>query len=290
MAWIERNKPFGKPMKPTRFRRIALGSWGAPSDPTIYGVLEVNAEKALAYIDQWKEKSGERITINHFVGKVWAHVLRQHPELNCELRFGQFYPRQSIDLSFQVAIEGERSPTAKDGFHHHDLSAGFVPNADTKNLAEIAADLNRLARKIRSTNDAEFGGLKKLSAIIPGFLQRFAVWLLQIVLQGFNLWSPALGIPKNAFGSILITNVGSLGIDFALPALFPPAGVPVIVAVGAIYKAPVYETDDQGVITRARLQRHVRLCGAFDHRYIDGLHASRVAREIRHLFDHPELV
>jgi pyruvate dehydrogenase E2 component (dihydrolipoamide acetyltransferase) len=293
MAWITRNKPFGKPLKPTRFRRLALGSWGPQSDPTIYGVLELNAEKALRYIDEWKQKTGEKITINHFVGKVFAHILKKHPELNCELRFGQFYPRQSIDLSFQVAIEGDShgAGECKDGnFHVHDLSAGFVGNADQKNISQIATDLNGSAKKIRTSNDPEFAGVKRLSAWIPGIFQRLAVWVLQFFLSRLNLWSPALGVPRNAFGSMLITNVGSLGIDFALPALFPPAGVPMIIAVGAIYSGPSYETDHHGVVTKVKMERHIRLCGAFDHRYIDGLHASRVAREIRHYFDKPELV
>jgi pyruvate/2-oxoglutarate dehydrogenase complex dihydrolipoamide acyltransferase (E2) component len=86
----------------------------------------------------------------------------------------------------------------------------------------------------------------------------------------------------------MITNVGSLGLDFAVPALFPPANVPCIVAVGAIYKSPIYETDEHGVVTKIRLERFIRLCGAFDHRYIDGLHASRIARDMRKYIENPE--
>jgi pyruvate dehydrogenase E2 component (dihydrolipoamide acetyltransferase) len=114
------------------------------------------------------------------------------------------------------------------------------------------------------------------------------VSIIKWITSGLNLWSPLLGIPKNAFGSIMVTNVGSIGLDFALPALFPPACVPTIIAVGAIYKAPIYDTDSEGVVTRTRLERHIRLCGAFDHRYIDGLHASRIARDMRKFTEHPE--
>jgi pyruvate dehydrogenase E2 component (dihydrolipoamide acetyltransferase) len=215
-----------------------------------------------------------------------AEVMARHPELNCELRFGKFYPRQSVDLSFQVAIEDEESDLSLK--HRHDLSSGLVRDAHLKSVIEIARELNASARKIRSENDPGFSGIKRLSAIIPGVLQTSAVGVLQWIIRTLNLWSPWLGIPKNAFGSLLITNVGSLGLDFALPALFPPAGVPSIIAVGAIYKAPVYDTDSSGTVTRTRLERFVRLCGAFDHRYIDGLHASRIARDMRWLTEHPE--
>jgi pyruvate/2-oxoglutarate dehydrogenase complex dihydrolipoamide acyltransferase (E2) component len=84
----------------------------------------------------------------------------------------------------------------------------------------------------------------------------------------------------------MITNVGSLGLDFALPALFPPAGVPMIIAVGVIYDAPVYDKKDDGTVS-VRLEKHMKMCGAFDHRYLDGLHASKVAMDIREFFREP---
>jgi pyruvate/2-oxoglutarate dehydrogenase complex dihydrolipoamide acyltransferase (E2) component len=85
----------------------------------------------------------------------------------------------------------------------------------------------------------------------------------------------------------MLTNVGSLGLDFALPSLFPPANVSSIIAIGAIYPAPVYESDENGVVTKTTLKRFIRLCGAFDHRYIDGVHAAQIARDIRRLIENP---
>lgn len=293
MALITTNKPFGKPTKPSAFRRLSMGSWSAPNDPTIYGVLEVNVERALKYLEDLRTKTTERVTITHYIGRVFAEVLKHHPELNCEIRFGKFYPKMSIDLSFQVAIEETESDPAHDGkkraTHRHDLSAGLVERADQMSVVEIAQALNASARTIRSQNDPAFAGIKRLSAIIPGFMQTFSVSALKWVTSTLNLWSPLLGIPRNAFGSMMITNVGSLGLDFALPSLFPPAGVSCILAVGAIYKAPIYETDADGNVVKTKLERFVRLCGAFDHRYLDGIHGARIARDIRRFMEHPEL-
>jgi len=270
------NKAFGKSVKPTRFRRLAMGSWHGTGDPTIYGVLEINAETALAHIAAEKARTGNRITITHYVGKVFAKVLERSPDLNTEIRWGKFYPRKSIDVSFQVAIE-----------KHMDLSAGIVRNVNNISLSEIAKSLNHDAHDIRRKDDPAFRGVKKLSFILPGFLQRPALLILAFVLNTLNIWSPLFGVPRNGFGSIMITNVGSLGLDFALPALFPPAGVPIIVAVGALYDAPVYEKREDGTVS-IRLEKHLKLCGAFDHRYLDGLHASKLALDIRELFRHPE--
>lgn len=270
------NKQYGKAIKPSRFRRLAIGSWGSQSDPTIYGVLEVNAEKALAYIAEEKARTGTRITITHFVGKVFAKVLERNPDMNTELRLGQFFPRKTIDVSFQVAIE-----------KNMDLSAGIVRRANELSLSEIAKDLNMDAHEIRGKNDPAFRGIKNLSAAIPGIFQRCAVGILQFFMSTLNIWSPLFGAPRDAFGSVMITNVGSLGLDFCLPALFPPAGVPMIIAVGALYDAPVFEQNEDGTV-KVRLEKHLKLCGAFDHRYLDGLHGSKIAMDIREFFREPQ--
>jgi pyruvate/2-oxoglutarate dehydrogenase complex dihydrolipoamide acyltransferase (E2) component len=288
MAFLTTNKPLGKPVAPSKFRRLALGSWKSPNDPTLYGVLEVTAEPALAHLEALRTQTDERLTITHYVGKVFAEVLKLHPELNSQIRLGKFYPRTSIDLSFQVAIEDEPGIAAHQ--QRHDLSAGMVSHADQKSIIEIAKELNASARTIRKKDDPNFGGIKKISSIIPGFLLRTAMSILNWIVSTLNLWSPLFGFPRNGFGSIMLTNVGSLGLDFALPSLFPPAGVSSIIAIGAIYKAPVYETDDSDIVTKTKMVRFIRLCGAFDHRYIDGIHASRIARDIRRLMEHPELL
>ncbi len=273
---FQRNKKFGKALKSSRFRRLAIGSWGSQGDPTIYCILDLNVEKVLEFIAAEKEKSQQRITITHFIGKVWAKSIEKFPELNTEIRWGQFYPRESIDVAFQIAIEKSM-----------DLSTGVVRNVNKIPLSEVAKALNHDAHNIRGKDDPAFRGIKKTSGFIPGILQRPMVKFLQFVLSGLNLWSPLLGIPKNAFGSMMITNVGSLGLDFALPALFPPAGVPIIIAVGAIYDAPVYEKNDDGTV-KVRLEKHLKMCGTFDHRYMDGLHGSKIAMGIREYFKNPE--
>lgn len=272
---ISKNKPYGRPVKATRFRRLAIGSWGNTGDPTIYGVLELNAEKALAYIAAEKARTHQRVTLTHFVGKVFAKVLERNPELNTQIRFGKFYPRESIDVSFQVAIE-----------KHMDLSAGVVRNVNQISLSDIAKELNHDAHEIRGKDDPGFRRVKKISGIVPGFLQRQAVSILNFLINTLNLWSPLFGLPKNGFGSVMITNVGSLGLDFALPALFPPAEVPMIIAVGSLYDAAVYEKNEDGTV-KVRLEKHLKLCGAFDHRYLDGLHGSKIAMDIREFFREP---
>lgn len=273
-----KNKSYASLLPTSHWRRLTLGAWQSPNDPTIYAAIEINVEPALRYLEQKKTESGERITITHFIGKVWGLILQMHPELNSEIRLGRFYHRSSVDIAFQVAI---------DGGHAAELSAGMVRQVNQKSLAEIAAGLNKVANRIRGEDDPDFKPIKQFSSGFPGILMRPLLGILKFILNTLNLWFPALGLPRDSFGSILITNVGSLGIDWAFPALFPPANTPAIIAIGAIYPHPVYETNEANEVTRTRLERFVRMCGAFDHRYVDGLHASKVARDLRKIFADP---
>ncbi len=280
---IRQNKKYRGFLKPSHWRRIALGSWAAPHDPTLYAIAELNIEPALNYIETVKAKTGERVTLTHFVGKVWGILLKLHPELNSEIRWGKFYRRAQVDIAFQVVIE-----KGKDQGGGAELSAGVIRNIDQTPLSEIAKQLNRSAHVIRTEDDPNYRALKKGTSPVPGIFFRPLLIILGYILNVFNLWSPLLGIPQDSFGSMMITNVGSLGVDWAFPALYPPANHVCILAIGASYKGPVYETDAQGTVTRTTLKRFVRLFGAFDHRYVDGIHAARVGRDLRKIFEEPE--
>ena len=58
----------------TTRRKLAIASWRAPHEPNIYGKLTVDAGPALKYLEDARRKSGEKITMTHFVGKATAEA------------------------------------------------------------------------------------------------------------------------------------------------------------------------------------------------------------------------
>lgn len=252
-----------------------MASWARPNDPTTYGVAELNCEKVLTYIDQERKRTGSRITITHFIGRAVGEVLKQMPEFNTQIRFGSFYQRKTVDILFQVAIEQEH------GFG--DLSGAMVRNVDRLTVAEIADILNQEAFKVRNEGDPDYKRIKSIARFIPSFCMPLVMSILRTLTVTFNIWSPLFGFPKDAFGSVQITNVGALGLDISFAPIYPPSHCPMIVSVGAIYKSPVYDSESS-----FHLERHVRLCVSLDHRYADGLQAARGAKMLREFFSDPE--
>jgi pyruvate/2-oxoglutarate dehydrogenase complex dihydrolipoamide acyltransferase (E2) component len=272
---IYRNKKYSGLLATNPWRRMAMASWAAPKDPTIYGVMEINVENALKFIAEQAAASNERITITHFVGKAFGEIFKAYPDMNTQIRWGRFYQRADISIAFQVAIDEAHNPD--------DLSNAVVHNIDQKKLPEIARELSEAASRARKHHDPDFKRVKGIANFVPGFLLRPAVRILEFITNTLNIWSPALGLPRSAFGSMLLTNVGSLGLDMAFAAIFPPAGCPAIFSMGRIYQAAVYNADGS-----FRLAPHIRICGSVDHRYMDGLQVSKGARILRDVFASPQ--
>src|SRR5260221_30243 len=86
------------------FRKIALGTWQTAYDPSIYGSMKIRMDKALRYIEAFREKTGKRITITHLVAKATASALEACPDANAIVRWNRIYLRKTIDTSILVLI------------------------------------------------------------------------------------------------------------------------------------------------------------------------------------------
>ena len=91
-----------------------------------------------------------------------------------------------------------------------------------------------------------------------------------------------LGLPKDPFGSAMVTNVGSLGLEEAYVPLVPYSKVPLLVAVGALKRTVAVREGD--VIEPVTV---MRLFATFDHRILDGAHAAKMAGTLHRIFADP---
>ena len=99
----------------------------------------------------------------------------------------------------------------------------------------------------------------------------------------WNISLRFLGLPRDPFGSAIITNVGSLGIDVAWAPLVPFTRVPLMVSVGTMQMAPQVVGDQ--VLPRPTMSVAVTV----DHRLIDGVHAGAMTKIFKRCFENPEI-
>ena len=74
---------------------------------------------------------------------------------------------------------------------------------------------------------------------------------------------------------------GSLGLEEAYVPLVPYSRVPLLIALGAVQDAPVVE-DGEIVVGKT-----MRVFATFDHRVLDGAHASKMVRVLKEYMEHP---
>jgi len=272
MPLISKNIDFGRPMRASSWRKVAIGTWRSAGDPSVYAVVDLDAGPALAYLDQLKAQTGVKLTLTHFVGRAIAEVLGRHPDINCMLRFGRLYPRKTVDVFFQVASDTKGV----------DLSGMTIRRANEKSMAEIAQEMQKNVKEIREKGDPGFRKMKKTMGGLPGFLSRYVLGFAGFLLYSLNIWTPLLGSPRDPFGSCMVTSIGSLGLDFAFAPLVPYSRVPLLLSVGAV-REDVVVRNGQPVV-----RPMLRICVTIDHRIIDGMHASHMSRTLAKIFETPQ--
>lgn len=261
--------------KLSSFRKIAIGTWSTTYDPSVYGTLKLRADKALAYLEEFRRRTGKRITISHMMAKAVALVLADMPDANAILRFNRIYLRDDIGVFFQVAMEDAKTGEV-------DLSGATIFEAHKKSMEEIVDEFQARVDKVKAGKDKELEGTRSTFKMIPYFMLNWLLRSLSFLLYTLNLDMRWAGVPRDAFGSAMVTNIGSLGLEEAYVPLVPYSRVPLLVAVGAIQDEAVV---DDGKIVVGKV---LRCFATFDHRVLDGMHAARMSKTLKKIFEDPE--
>jgi pyruvate/2-oxoglutarate dehydrogenase complex dihydrolipoamide acyltransferase (E2) component len=260
---FKKNVEFNKPRKLTSWRKISLGSWKPKGDSSVYTQMELDVEDALKHIEklnsQTPDKQFKLQFINYFV-KALGVSIAKNPQINAVVRMGKVYPRKNVDIFFHVVNN------FKDG---EDLSGFVFRQADKQSVWEIAANFYKYSKEIKNGQDKGFENVKKAFKIIPGFLSRTVLNFVGFVLYTLNIWNPMFGA-KDAFGSVMLTYIGSLGVDNGFTPIAPYTRIPMVVSLGTIKKRPIVIGDE--VVAR----KTVKVGLVFDHRLCDGVQMKKL--------------
>jgi pyruvate/2-oxoglutarate dehydrogenase complex dihydrolipoamide acyltransferase (E2) component len=259
-----------KGTKATGWRKVAAATWDLPSDPQIYGDLEIEATSLLAFIQEARSATGVHVTVTHAVGKALAHALGEHPDLNVSLYRGRFRPRDSVDIFFVASVAGG-----------NEVSGVKIVEADRKSVVEIADELGHRVERIRAGGEAEVGQSRNVLDATPfwllGPLLRLVTWLTADKSTDLK----RLGLPRQAFGSAMVTSVGMFGVQKAYGPLAPLYRIPILALVSEVIERPVVR--DGEIVARPILT----VTATMDHRYLDGSHAVRLAQSVRAYLEDP---
>lgn len=252
------------------WRRLAVHVWGRPSDPTVYGNIDIDMRQSLAWIEEAERVSGNRITVTHMVVKAIAQALAAQPEANAIVSGGKIWIRDSIDVYCQIATD--------DGA---DLSGAKVDGADGKSVINIASELRERVERVRAHRDLGSEKTKASLGRVPDRALGLVLRLVEWLTYDRRLDLSRFGIAYDQFGSAMVSNVGGFRVGHALAPLVPVSRVPVVLLVAGVHERPLAEN---GKVIAAPM---MTIGCTFDHRLIDGFQASMMAGVVTKVLTDP---
>jgi pyruvate/2-oxoglutarate dehydrogenase complex dihydrolipoamide acyltransferase (E2) component len=254
------------------WRKVASTIYQKPVDSKILGQSEVDVTDLEAFVAE-KRKNGVKITLTHIFTLAAARALRfEIPEVNAYVRRGKIIQRPQIDAVVSVLLDGSELGSVK------------ILNADQITLEELSVMMADEIKKTRKGEENKTMDMKGRLAAIPW---PFRVWIyrfLKLYTISWGLSIKKLGLTPNSFGSFIVSNIGTLGLDLGFPALMPTSNVSFVLILGAVNKKPWVVNDK--IVPR----KIITLGAALDHRICDGSHGGRLFRYLKYIVRHPELL
>jgi len=255
------------------WRVISTAVYGAPNEGKIYGTLEIDVTEAWEMIKS-NRAEGRRITMTHLVaGAIGRSLGWDIPEMNAFVKRGSVVLRDEVIVTVAVNMHGGKEMTSVKLYDAH-----------KKTVFQIADEIRHRVSKARGGSDNDTMENKSFMAKIPWPFRRMAFLLFRFITNTLGLQIKSLGLGHNAFGSILLSNIGSHGLTTGMAALFPGSKLPAVIIMG--------KEEDKAVVRDGEIviRKILPLTGTFDHRIVDGYHAGMLAHHIKRYLEHSELL
>lgn len=254
------------------WRKVASTIYKKPTDSKIYGIVELDVTDLEKYVAA-KRKEGLKTTLTYILSLIIGRAIREAvPELNTYVKRGKIVQRDQIDGMVSVLLPGGQMGTVK------------VENADQVTIQEITDDIAQKIRDSRKGNENDTMQSKSMLAKVPWPFRKWLFRLYRTITIDWGISIPGVGLDSNSFGSYVVSNIGTVGLDTGFGSLLPSSNVSLVFILGSILKKPAVVNDE--VVPR----RIMLLSATLDHRVVDGSHGGKLFRAIKQYAKNPELL
>lgn len=254
------------------WRKVASTIYKKPIDSKIFGMVELDVTELENYVAK-KRKEGIKTTLTYLITLIVGRGIRQAaPELNTYVKRGKIVQRQQVDATVSVLLPGGQMGSVK------------VENADQLTTAEISEFVGRKIADSRKGQENETMQSKSLLANVPWPFRNWLFKIYQTVTIHWGISMPYFGLDSNSFGSYIVSNIGTVGLDTGYGSLLPSSNISFVFILGSIEKKPRVVNDE--IVAR----RVMWLSSTLDHRVVDGSHGGTLFRFIKQIAKNPEML
>jgi len=242
-------------------------------DNEAYMKVSVDITKTEDYIKKYNEEHPDnRIAIFDIIIAAMLKTLRLRPQMNRFIANQTMYQRNCITAAFTVKKEFR-----DDG----DETLARIVAEDTDNLESISFKVREQIAKCKVEDDESTDAMN--------FIKRLpAKHVIGAVARYLDRhgWMPKSVIATDPYQcSVVLTNLGSLGMDIGYHHLMNWGTNSIFVIVGTKKIKPFYDKD--GNVT---MKRVIDLAVTLDERISDGFYYGRSLRLVQKLIENPELL
>ncbi len=220
-----------------------------------------------------RQEGWKSIGMLHLFIASYVRAVSQMPGLNRFVGGQKLYARNKIEVVMTVkkalTIEAEETT----------IKVVFEP---TDTVFDVYRKLNEKVDEIKA-NDEDNNTEKVAGALmkIPGLILKFAVWILNI-MEYFGIIPQALLDASPFHGSMIITDLGSIGIPPIYHHIYNFGNLPLFVAFGA--KRRVTELDRVGVPVE---RKYIDYKVVMDERTVDGMYYALAFKYLKYFLKNP---
>lgn len=260
-----RNVQYKGRIKSSPWRKISIGSWKPTGDSSIHAFEEIQMDEGIAWCENHKVKS------NALLLKAIACTIAKEEQINSVVRWGRIYRRKDIKLFYHVLPNPQKD----------NLSGALLVNLQVKSILQVENELHEQIKAIRSEMD-QFSKSRNTFRWIPGIFSRPTLNFLSFLMYTLNIRPFFVPSPKDPFGSIMVTHIGSMNLSQACTPIAPYTRIPMVIAIGKMEKRAVVVHEE--VVIR----QMITFGFTFDHRIMEGVHFARFVKQLRFYLENPD--
>jgi len=214
--------------------------------------------------------------ILHLFTATYIRTVSQYPAINRFCSGQRVYTRDNVEfiMTIKKQLRMDAGETS--------IKISFDRN-DT--IDDVYKKLNTEINKIR--NDGEETDTDSVASVfmkLPRVLLRFTVGFLEL-LDYFGLLPKALIDASPFHGSVIITDLGSIGLPAIYHHLYDFGNLPVFIAIGA--KKKKHELNAEGKVI---IKKNVEIKLVVDERICDGFYFSQAFKYFKSLLKNPAVL
>ncbi|MDR3209154.1 MAG: 2-oxo acid dehydrogenase subunit E2 [Oscillospiraceae bacterium] len=208
----------------------------------------------------------------HLLTAVYIRTCAKYPALNRFIAgqrlFARYHPELVMTIKTELKVDAPETSIK-------------VPFDITDTISDVYRKINEHVAKVKKAEETNTDDVAGLFSKIPRLVLKFAIWLLTL-LDYFGK-VPQFVMDASPFhGSLIITDLGSIGLPAIFHHIYNFGNLPIFLAIGA--KRKEYETQKDGT---AAERKYCDLLLVIDERVSDGFYFSQAYRYFKSLLKNP---